>query len=84
MTALHMLSTVDNPWSPFTHYTEWYEFDSSHGYHTPGLLARIAKTSDELSEPDQDLAIEAAIDEIIEENVLGLYRRVPQPETQTS
>lgn len=74
----HMLSTIDNPYNPWTHYDEWYAWDFAAGYHTPGFLARIVKTSDALSDEDQDLAHEAAIEEIIHENVLGLYKRVPK------
>ena len=79
MTTQHMLTTVDNPFDPFTQYTEWFEYDRSADYHTPGFLARVARLSDELSEADRDVAIEAAIDEIVEENVLGVYRKVAAP-----
>lgn len=74
---IHMLTTVDNPFDPFTQFDEWYEFDESHGYHSTGLLARVVRTSEELSETDQDQAIEDGIEEIVKENVLGLYRKVP-------
>jgi hypothetical protein len=74
--AEHMLTTVDNPFNPFTQFDEWYQFDRAAGYNTPSFLARIVKTSDELSEADQSLAIEDAIDEIVTENVLGIYRKV--------
>ncbi len=60
-----MLTTVDNPYDPFDHYDEWYAYDSRHGHHTPGYLARIAFLSDEISEADQHHALELAIDEII-------------------
>lgn len=72
----HMLTTVDNPWNPFTHFDEWYAYDEACGYHTTSFLARIVRTSDELSDADQSLAIEQAIDEIVEENVNGLYQKV--------
>jgi hypothetical protein len=72
----HMLTTVDNPFDPFTQFDEWFRFDEASGYHTTQFLARIVKTSDELSEADQSAAIEAGIDEIIAENVTGLYRKV--------
>lgn len=72
----HMLTTVDNPFDPFTQWDEWFDFDAASGYHTPSFLARIAKSSDEITDPDQDLAIEQAIDEIVAENVLGVYRKV--------
>lgn len=71
-----MLTTVDNPFSPFDHYDEWYEFDRSAGYHTPGLLARITKFSFNLSDADQELAIRQAMDEIVKENVSGRHRLV--------
>lgn len=72
----HMLTTVDNPYDPFTQYDEWYEFDAASGYHTPSLLARVVQTSDELSEADQSVAIEQAIDEIVSENISGVHRKV--------
>lgn len=71
-----MLTTVDNPYDPFTQFDAWLSYDTVSGYHTLGLLARIAKTSDELSEADQSRAIENAIDEIVYENVLGIFRKV--------
>lgn len=70
-----MLTTIDNPWDPFTQWSEWYAYDEAAGYHSSSLLARIAKSSDELSEADQELAIEIAIDEIVKENALGLHRK---------
>jgi hypothetical protein len=74
--AAVMLTTVDNPFNPFTHWDEWYAFDEGHGYHSTGLLARIAKVSYDLSDADQELAIDDAIDEIVRENVTGMYRKV--------
>ena len=76
---LHMLTTIDNPYNPFTHFDEWYVWDTEAGYYTTAYLARITKSSDELSQLDQDLAIEYAIDEIVKENILGVYRKVPVP-----
>lgn len=71
-----MLSTVDNPFSPFTQYDQWYAFDERKGYDSTRILARIVNTSDELSETDQSIAIEDAIDEIVLENVSGMHRKV--------
>lgn len=78
VSTVHMLTTTDNPYNPFTEYTEWYAFDSERGYFTTQFLARIVKTSHELSDADQSLAIESAIDEIVRENVLGIYRKVAE------
>lgn len=71
-----MLSTIDNPWNPFTHYDEWLAEDTRLGYHTPSLLARVVVSSNELSDYDQELDIVRAIDEIISENVSGMHRKV--------
>ncbi|MCX7817561.1 MAG: hypothetical protein N2317_08670, partial [Syntrophales bacterium] len=71
-----MLTTIDNPFDPFTQFDDWFAFDEGKGYHSCAYLARIAKTSDELSQQDEDLAIEQAIDEIVTLNILGIYRKV--------
>lgn len=75
---LSMLTTVDNPYNPFTHYDEWNQFDESKGYYTNSFLARICNTSDVLSPIDDEQALEAAIDEILRENVSGLYKRAKE------
>lgn len=61
-----MLTTLDNPYNPFTQYDDWYRFDLEHGYDSCGLLARFAKTSPQLSPVDNDLEVERAIDRIVE------------------
>lgn len=71
-----MLTTVDNPYDPFTQWDEWLAWDDAAGYCTPGLLARITRMSSELSEGDQHQAVQLAIDEIVKENVLGVLRKV--------
>ena len=80
-TKAHMLSTSDNPWNPWTHFKEWNAYDRQAGYHTLPYLARITVSSEELSDADQDLAVEQAIDEIIRLNINGLYIKVPEPES---
>lgn len=77
------LTTVDNPYDPFTQYDDWFAFDARMGYHSPSFLARIVQTSTELSDADQELAETQAIDEIVLENVLGLYRKVTRETSDT-
>lgn len=69
-----MLTTIDNPYSPFTEYEDWDSYDRASGHHTNALLARVVVTSDELSESDQEEAIDEAILEIVKENVSGMHR----------
>jgi len=71
-----MLTTSDNPFDPFIQFDEWFAYDESSGYHTCSYLARITKSSDELSPSDEAVAIESAIDEIVEMNIIGLYKKV--------
>lgn len=70
------LTTTDNPYNPITQFDEWRAFDEQQGYYSCEYLARIAKTSDDLSPLDQAIAVEEAIDEIVELNVLGIYKKV--------
>lgn len=79
-----MLTTSDNPWNPFTNFEDWLAFDESKGYGTLNYLARITRTSHDLSQPDQMIAINLAIDEIVAMNVLGLYVKVTAPTSTTT
>jgi len=81
-TTEYMLTTVDNPFDPFTRFDEWYEYDIAMGYNTSSFLARVAYHSDELSDADQALAIQNAIDDIIQENVSGMWRKVSRNEVK--
>ena len=72
----YMLTTIDNPFNPFTNYDEWYAFDTQMHYNTCAYLARITKSSDELSDIDQELAIDQAMNEIVNINLTGKYLKV--------
>jgi hypothetical protein len=73
-----MLTTVDNPFNPFTEYDDWLRWDEDSGYHSNSLLARITVLSEDTSEVDQELAIDQAIDEIVKENVSGMHKKIEQ------
>lgn len=76
----YMLTTTDNPFNPFTQWDEWQAWDLAAGYCTSSYLARIVRSSDELSEADQSQAIDDAINEIVELNILGLYKKISSKE----
>ena len=71
-----MLTTTDNPYNPFTHFDEWLAFDTAKGYNTCAYLARITVSSPDLTDEEDAIAIETAIDEIVKENILGIYRKI--------
>lgn len=75
-TEQYMLSTIDNPFSPFDQFDAWYAFDEAAGYHSSALLARLTFTADDLSEAEQRQATQQVIDEIVEYNVLGVSIKV--------
>ncbi len=69
-----MLTTDDNPFSPFDEFAAWHTWDVAHGYHTLSYLARVVSTSPELSDADQLIAQTQAIDEILRENPLNYVK----------
>ena len=73
-----MLTTVDSPYNAFDNFKSWFLFDVQKGYNSCSYLARIAKTSEIMSEQENDEEIERAIDEIIEKDFLNLYIKVKQ------
>ena len=71
-----MLTTFDNPYDPFDQFDQWYMFDVDMKYNSSSRLARIAKTSDQLSDEENEREIERAIDEIIKYDFLNIYKKV--------
>lgn len=77
-----MLTTFDNPYDPFEQFTSWFLFDVEKGYNTCSYLGRIARTSDQLSEEENELEIERAIDEIIKYDFRNIYKKVTMQTTE--
>ena len=70
-----MLTTFDNPYDPFDQFDQWFMFDNDHGYGSCQYLARIARTSDTLSEKENDEEVERAIDEIVRLDPFNIYMK---------
>ena len=75
------LTTIDNPFDPFTQFDDWFLFDTEKGYNSCSRLDRIANLSDEMSDAEVDEEIERAIDEIIEHDFLNVYKKVTKTTT---
>lgn len=69
------LTTFDNPYDPFKDFDKWFVYDVVEGYNSCGYLARIARTSEQLTEAENLNEIERAIDEIVRLNPT-LYKKV--------
>jgi hypothetical protein len=71
-----MLTTFDNPFDPVTQYDSWYMFDVDKGYNSCAYLARIAHTSDQFTDEENEMEIERAIDEIIQYDFMNKYKKI--------
>jgi hypothetical protein len=71
-----MLTTIDNPFDPFTQFDEWFQFDMEKGHRTCQFLALISRASSDMSEEDYEKENERAIDEIVKYNVRGIDKKV--------
>lgn len=76
MAKRYALTTVDNPYNPFTDFDNWLRFDMDKEYNSCALLGRIAKTSEQLTEEENSEEIGNAIDEIIKYDFQNLYKKV--------
>lgn len=87
---VYMVTTTDNPWNPFTNFTEWYTWDCTHGWHlepgdvvalgycTSAYLARVSADSPDISPAQSQREINDAIDEIVKYSVTGNHVKVTE------
>ena len=78
--AATFVTTIDNPFDYFTEFDDWYAFDTDKGYNTCAYVARIATTSNEMSDKDYEDEVNHAVDEILRINPLGIYKKVVEKE----
>ena len=71
-----MITTIDNPYDPQADFQQWYMWDVTNGYNTCSYLSRIVKTSEQLSDEENDIETEKAIDEIIKYDYRNIYKKV--------
>ena len=71
-----MLTTFDNPYDPFDEFVPWWMYDIEKGYNTCSLLARIARYSEEFSTVEDKIETERAIEAIIDNDFLNIYKKV--------
>lgn len=76
------LSTKDNPYSPHTHWDEWFMWDILAGYNTCGLVARVTPLPTPTPYPGdgEEQAVEAAIKEFVAHDPTGIYVLVDDAE----
>ena len=68
-----MLTTIDNPFDPFTQWDSWLRFDRDSGYYTNEYLARVSGTSELLSSNQNSSAILEAMEDIVQNNPTKMW-----------
>ena len=76
-----MLTTIDNEWDPFDNFSEWYSRDlelarQQNRRPACGYLAIIMANSDDVSENEFNQVMNDAIDEIVELDLSGTFKKV--------
>lgn len=70
------ITTIDNPFDPFDDFNSWFMFDVEKGYYSSSKIARLVKTTDDMTEKEEIEAIESAIDRLIEIDPLDIYVKI--------
>ena len=77
----YMLTTMDNPYNPWTEYEDWYLWDQQHGYNLPGYLARVYDTiNTDPTNLENMVAWGQATRDIVDHNIYGNIVLVKNPE----
>lgn len=78
------LTTNDNPYNPFTQFNEWFLYDVEQGYNTCGYLARIAQFTDDMTDRERDIEKDRAMNKILKNDFLNIYKKVQRPTSSAS
>jgi len=74
----YLITTIDNPYNPWTNWDQWYAYDEIAGYHTCSYLDRVMSTSDQLSDEEYNKEYDEAVDEIIRYDITNKYAKIAQ------
>lgn len=76
------ITTVDNPFDPFTQFERWFNFDEQKNYRTCERVARLAHCNfDNLTAKENDELINQAMNTLVELYGDKVYRLVVEGET---
>ena len=71
-----VLSTIDNPYNPFDNPVDWRTYDNEMEHYSNEYLARMANTSDGLTDEENDEEVERAIDDILANDLTNMLIKV--------
>ena len=72
----YMLTTVDNPYNPFTQWDLWYNFDQHAKHYSCEYLDRVSTISEGFTEAESTRELNRAMDWIVKNDPLNIYRKV--------
>lgn len=67
-----LITTIDNPYNPFSEYEDWLRFDEENGYNTQNYVARVLQVKDLDDSLSEDEKLDIALESILSINQ-GLY-----------
>ena len=76
MATEYMITTIDNPFNPFEDFVRWFEWDHIAGYNSCERIARFMSDSPNLTNDEELLDNERAIDQVVKNDFTNLYRKV--------
>lgn len=76
-----MLTTKDNPYSPFDQFELWLQYDIEMGYNCCERLGKIIQLEEGMSDKEKEEAMDHAIDTIIRYDDSDIYRRANENST---
>ncbi len=59
------ITSMDNPYDPFTQWDQWLLYDNLKGYHTCERLASVTVISEQLSDQETFESVERGIEELM-------------------
>lgn len=73
---VYLITTKDNPFSPFTEFDNWYKFDIRNGYYTCEYLSNLCENEEQLTSIDEKNSINKAIETMIANDLFNIYKKV--------
>ena len=76
MSRVCMVTTNDNPFNPFKDFDSWNIFDIEHNYNSWGRVMRLAHLESDMTQEEENLEVERAIDELVKIDITDTYKKV--------
>lgn len=78
-----LLTTLDNPYDPFTQNESWSLFDLQHGYASNQWLAKYTYASQKMEEEDFRQEVSDGIDRFLAINPFGIHYKLFKKQAKT-